>query len=76
MFHGEQNVAISTPFIKLDSLLKLSGLCMTGGEAKMLITKKNVLVNGEACTQRGRKIMPGDRVQCLGRTLLVTQDAP
>lgn len=76
MFHGEQNVTISTPFIKLDSLLKLAGLCMTGGEAKMLIAEGSVLVNGESCIQRGRKIMPGDQVQCLEQTLMVTRDAP
>ena len=76
MFHGEQNVIISTPFIKLDSLLKLTGLCMTGGEAKIRITEGSVLVNGKTCTQRGRKIIPGDQVQCLGQTLVVTQDAP
>lgn len=75
MFHGEQNVTISTPFIKLDSLLKLAGLCMTGGEAKMLIAEGNVFVNGKNCMQRGRKITPGDRVQCLGQTIMVTQDA-
>ena len=76
MFHGEQNVTISTPFIKLDSLLKLSGLCMTGGEAKILIAEEAVLVNGQICRQRGRKLVPGDRVDCGGKHIVVTQDAP
>ena len=37
MFHGEQQVPIDTPFIKLDSLLQLSGLGMPGGEANIRI---------------------------------------
>jgi len=70
-----QSIEISTPFIKLDSLLKLSGVCMTGGEAKILIADGQVTVNGEVCTQRGKKIVAGDRVECLGQTLTVVQDA-
>ena len=76
MFHGEQQVPIDTPFIKLDSLLKLSGLCMTGGEAKIRIAEGQVLVNGAVCTQRGRKIVPGDKVECSGQLLAVTRHAP
>ena len=76
MFHGEQQVPIDTPFIKLDSLLKLSGLCMTGGEAKNLIAGGQVMLNGTACTQRGRKVTPGDVVECLGQRLAVTRHAP
>lgn len=76
MFYEEQKVPISTPFIKLDSLLKLAGLCMSGGEAKTLIADGQVRHNGEICIQRGRKIMPGDTVECLGRRLVVASDAP
>ena len=47
---------ITTEFIKLDSLLKFSGLTDTGGFAKELIQ------NGEVCTMRGKKIRPGDEV--------------
>ncbi len=57
-----QKVKIKTPFIKLDSLLKYAGVCGTGGEAKLLITNGGVLVNGEACAARGKKIIPGDVV--------------
>ena len=32
-----QEIAIKSEFIKLDSLLKFSGICMTGGEAKTII---------------------------------------
>ena len=56
-------VKITTEFIKLDSLLKFSGLTETGGEAKEIIQEGLVSVNGEVCTMRGKKIRAGDRVQ-------------
>ena len=54
------SITIDTEFIKLDSLLKLAGVVSTGGEAKMLIQDGRVAVNGETCTQRGKKLRPGD----------------
>ena len=57
-----EKITINTEFIKLDSLLKYASLVGTGGEAKYVIAEGMVTVNGEVCTQRGRKIHPGDRV--------------
>ncbi len=54
--------AIHTEFIKLDALLKFTGLCDTGGFAKELVQQGAVTVNGEVCTMRGKKIRPGDIV--------------
>ena len=65
----EQEIAIKSEFIKMDSLLKYAGLCMTGGEAKSLIEEGCVLFNGEVCTMRGKKVRPGDQVS-LGNALL------
>lgn len=53
---------IHTEFIRLDTLLKLSSITPTGGQAKELIQAGHVLVNGECCTQRGKKLRPGDVV--------------
>lgn len=61
--------AISTEFIKLDALLKFSGLCDTGGQAKEAVLAGLVTVNGEICTQRGKKCRPGDRVSFGGQVL-------
>ncbi len=55
-------IQISTPFIKLDSLLKFSNEAESGGDAKVMVQSGLVTVNGEVCTQRGRKIYPGDVV--------------
>ena len=65
------NITIQTEFIKLDSLLKFAGMVSTGGEAKELIAGEQVLVNGEVCTMRGKKIRPGDTVSLGGNTICV-----
>lgn len=59
----EKTVYIDTPFIKLDSLLKLCDIAQTGGHAKILIQDGLIEVNGEICEQRGKKIKPGDSVR-------------
>lgn len=62
---------ITTEFIRLQDLLKLASLVSTGGEAKLRILNGEVSVNGEVCTQRGRKLRPGDVVAFAGHTLTV-----
>ena len=57
-----EKIGINTEFIKMDSLLKYGGVCMTGGEAKTLIEEGMVFFNGEVCTMRGKKVRPGDKV--------------
>ena len=60
-------ITITTEYIKLQDLLKLAAVTATGGEAKLLIQDGEVLVNGEVCTMRGKKLRPGDVVETLGR---------
>ena len=67
-----ETITIKSEFIKMDSLLKYAGLCMTGGEAKSLIEEGCVLFCGEVCTMRGKKVRPGDTVT-LGDTTLVIE---
>lgn len=59
-------VKINTEFIKLDSFLKWCGAASLGSEAKMYILDEMVKVNGEVCTQRGKKIRSGDLVEFNG----------
>ncbi len=49
-------------FILLQSLLKLAGVCDTGGEAKQAIIGGLVTVDGVIETRRGKKIKPGQVV--------------
>ncbi len=57
-----EEIFITTEYIRLDAALKLSGLVDTGGQGKSLIQEGHVLVNGEVCPQRGKKLRPGDRI--------------
>ncbi|HEZ7985501.1 MAG TPA: RNA-binding S4 domain-containing protein [Ruminococcus sp.] len=68
---NENSVKITTEFIKLDALLKFASLVGSGGEAKMLIQSGEVLVNGEVCTMRGKKIRSGDTVALNGREVTI-----
>jgi len=64
-------IQINTEFIKLDSLLKFAGMVETGGEAKELIQAGQVKLNGEVCTMRGKKCVPGDEIELDGHTVAV-----
>lgn len=56
-------IEISTEFIKLDSFLKWVGVASLGSEAKFLIQEGEVKVNGEVCTQRGKKLRVNDVIE-------------
>ena len=67
----QETVIITTEYIKLQDLLKFANLTASGGEAKERIQSGQARVNGEVCTQRGRKLRPGDQVEFAGRLLTV-----
>ncbi len=69
------NVTIHTEFIRMDALLKLAGLVMTGGEAKAVIQGGEVLFNDEVCLMRGKKVRAGDRVTFDNTTVLLEEEA-
>lgn len=68
---AENRVKITTEFIKLDALMKFASMTGSGGEAKAVINEGLVLVNGEVCTMRGKKIRPGDVVSFNGTEVTV-----
>ena len=65
-------ITITTEFIKLQDLLKFANLVETGGEAKLSVQEGYVLVNGEVCTMRGKKLRDGDTVEIDERVYRVT----
>lgn len=71
-----ENIIISTEYIKLQDLLKFRALTETGGEAKVVIQEGQVLVNGEVCTMRGKKLREGDTVTFQGQEYRVTHGDP
>ena len=64
-------IKIETEFIKLDALLKFANLVSSGGEAKIRIAEGEVLVNGEACTMRGKKLRSGYTVELDGEQVCI-----
>ena len=56
----ELTVEITTEYIKLDQLLKFSGLAYSGSDAKDMVLSEMVEIDGEICTMRGKKMRPGD----------------
>ena len=62
-------ITITTEFIKLQDFLKFANAIESGGMAKTFIQEGEVLVNGEVCTMRGKKIRPGDTVGYDGEEL-------
>lgn len=58
-----EEVKIKTEYIKLDQILKFAAIVQSGGEAKMLINDGQVLVNGEVCLKRGKKIRKDDIIE-------------
>lgn len=68
-------ITISEEYIRLDNLMKYSGLCNSGGRAKYLIQNGEVKLNGEVCTMRGKKIRSGDMVEYQNKTIKVENTA-
>ncbi|KKM11566.1 hypothetical protein SY88_07640 [Clostridiales bacterium PH28_bin88] len=64
------SIVIRTESIRLDQFLKWAEVVVTGGEAKSLITRGHVKVNGVPENRRGRSLVPGDQVavQVPGKT--------
>ena len=69
-----EKIKITTEYIKLESLLKLASLCMSGGEAKNVILDGLVKVDGEVCTMRGKKLRGGETVEFDGNVISVENE--
>lgn len=57
--------------IELCQFLKFGGLTGTGGEAKQVISRGLVSLNGAVETQKRKKLLAGDRVTYDGQTIVV-----
>ena len=64
-------VVIGTEFIKLEAALKFANATESGGMAKAVIQEGQVLVNGEECPMRGKKLYPGDKFTFQNITYLI-----
>ncbi len=55
-----KEVNISTEYITLGQFLKLADIIQSGGEAKLFLLERDIIVNGEIDSRRGRKLRDGD----------------
>lgn len=62
----------SNEFIELNSLLKVMGLCDSGGAAKTAIAEGRVTVNGNVELRKRCKIRKGQIVEFEGHKIIVT----
>ncbi|ADL11555.1 RNA-binding S4 domain-containing protein [Acetohalobium arabaticum] len=58
-----REIKIKTKDINLNQFLKWANIVSTGGEAKLLIKKGKVMVNGEVEKRRGFTLHPGDVIK-------------
>ena len=63
--------ALDRDFIELNQLLKLAGLCDSGGAGKQVVASGAVRVDGEVEWRKTAKIRAGQRVQLGDATIVV-----
>jgi ribosome-associated protein len=58
-------------YIELNNLLKATGLCSSGGAAKMVIAEGQVRVDGGVERRKRCKIRPGQVIEFEGHVIVV-----
>ncbi|MBI5075865.1 MAG: RNA-binding S4 domain-containing protein [Nitrospirae bacterium] len=58
-------------YIELNNLLKVLGLCDTGGMAKAAVAEGHVRVNGSVELRKRCKLRRGDKVEFEGHEIIV-----
>jgi ribosome-associated protein len=69
-----REVPIRGETIRLGQLIKLAGLADSGSEARDLLAREQVRVNGEADSRRGRQLHPGDEIRIGDLRLVLVRD--
>ena len=68
----QEFVLVNHEFIELNDLLKVLGLCDTGGMAKAAIAEGLVRVNDLVELRKRCKLRKGDKVEFEGHEIIVT----
>lgn len=58
-------------YIELIGLLKAVGIAETGGHAKFIVDEELVYRNGELETRKRAKLVPGDKIEIDGNTIIL-----
>lgn len=62
---------LDADYIELNQLLKLAGLCDSGGAGKLLVAEGRVSVDGQPESRKTAKIRAGQQVVCDGLRIQV-----
>ena len=57
-----KKIRIESDYITLGQFLKFANVIDNGGEAKFFIAENSILVNGEDCKMRGKKLRVNDKI--------------
>ncbi|MFH1208295.1 MAG: RNA-binding S4 domain-containing protein [Candidatus Omnitrophota bacterium] len=68
---GPISFVLTTEYIELFKLLKVTGLCESGGIAKCAVSQSEVKVDGQVETRKACKVRRGQRVEFGGQTIVV-----
>lgn len=63
---------LSSEYIELVKLLKLLRIAETGGHAKIIVEDGEVFLNGIQEFRKRAKLRPGDKIEVLGQTIIIT----
>jgi ribosome-associated protein len=66
-----QTIKVRDEYIKLGQAIKAAGLVESGVEAKIVIQDGLVKVDGKVETQRGKKLVGGERISYNGEEVLI-----
>lgn len=66
---------LESEFVEVNQLLKLVGLCDSGGEGKQWVAQGRVTVDGQLETRKTAKIRAGQVVECEGHRIQVLAPA-
>ncbi len=66
------DIALQAPFIELNQLLKVAGVCDSGGAGKQIVASGAVSVDGKPETRKTAKIRAGQVVTLGDITIRVT----
>lgn len=70
-----QEFHLTGEYIELCNLLKLVGIADSGGQGKALVAQGEVTVDGKIENRKTAKIRSGQKVECLGQSIIVVAAA-
>ena len=64
-----QEFKLTSEYIELVKLLKITGIAETGGHAKILVDEGEVLLNGNPEFRKKAKLRTGDVIELMGEKI-------